>query len=465
MKSVLRCPWTPLLIVLAAAVGLRLVVMAAYWPASLQHPGAGDAASYVQSARLGLWGDPIRTPGYPAFLRLAHSVSDQLAFTVVVQHLLGIAAGLLLYAAIRRLGGSRPAALAGAAVVLLNGDALFLEHTLLSDGPFVFALASSLYLAARAVDESLWIWLAPLGLAVGSAILVRSVALILVPVLVVWLLLAAEGRWRRRAVGAAAFLGVVCAVLAGDAALRAHNTPYEAWGPTNGWALYARVGQFADCGTFEPPRGTEQLCESTLPGERPGPTYYASQPEAPAKRFFGVPPNGNEELGAFARAAIRAQPLDYAETVLTDLARYVKPDLEERVFGGLGPEALRIDQAAVPPTVDPYYQDVDFKQRAGARALALYQRVVRVHGAFYVLGFVLGVAGLVLARGRPQAGIALLGGVSFLLLVFPSAIHSYDPRYGIPPTGPLAAAAAMGAAVVVDRARERRAERRGSDAA
>ena len=449
-----RC-WVPLAIVLLLAVLLRLATMFAYWPAALQHPSAGDAFSFVESARGGLWDDPTRTVGYPAFLRLAHLFTDALGFTIFVQHALGMVTGCLMYAATRRLGGSRPVALIGAAVMILNGDAVFLEHTLLSDALFITALTTVLYLAARAIDQPTVGWVVGLGLAVGFAVLVRNVALALIPVLLVWLYLVTEGSPRKRFALAGVVLVISLSVLAADAALRAHNTSYEPWSPTSGWTLYARTAQFANCDDFEPPPGTARLCENTSPASRPGPTYYVGVREAPSRRLFGLPPDGNDELGAFARAAIRAQPLDYASTVATDLARYVSPGLERRRFGGLGPEALRIDQTGKTPDFGGYYRDVEQEQRSGAKAIAAYQRIARVHGPLYVLGFALCLVGFMLARGRVRAGIGLLGGGAFMLLLFPSAILTYNPRYGIPPTGPLAAAAALSAAVLYERLRGR----------
>ena len=77
---------------------------------------------------------------------------SQLEFTIALQHLLGIATGLILYAAVRRLGAPVWAGVLAAAAVLLSLDQIFLEHAVMNETVFTFLFALALYAAVRALD-------------------------------------------------------------------------------------------------------------------------------------------------------------------------------------------------------------------------------------------------------------------------------------------------------------------------
>src|SRR4051812_13999600 len=93
---------------LAAAVALRAYAVVRLYPAGVL-PDAHDGAAYVRAAHFGLGrgGGAQEPPGYPLFLRVVHAVSDQLAFTIAVQHVLALAAGTLFFLTVRRAGGPR----------------------------------------------------------------------------------------------------------------------------------------------------------------------------------------------------------------------------------------------------------------------------------------------------------------------------------------------------------------------
>src|SRR5690242_16461669 len=122
-----------LAVLLAAGVALRVLLMADYRPAVLAN---ADSARYMHFALEppGVLNDPFGPTGYSFFLRVAHWISPHIGFTIVVQHLLGIAAALLLYGTARRLGAPRWPALIAPAVLLLSGDQAYVEHTILTEG-------------------------------------------------------------------------------------------------------------------------------------------------------------------------------------------------------------------------------------------------------------------------------------------------------------------------------------------
>ena len=74
----------------------------------------------------------------------------------IVQHALGIISGLLLFDVVRRSGVPRAWGLIPAAVVMLGGAELLLEHTILSDPLFIFLVTLGLWLCVLTWTRSLW---------------------------------------------------------------------------------------------------------------------------------------------------------------------------------------------------------------------------------------------------------------------------------------------------------------------
>src|SRR5947209_2022706 len=186
---------------LAAAVGLRAWATLAYSPAVLTDQ-VHDAASYIRAAHSGLVHGVQEPLGYPIFLRVIHVFSHELAFTIGVQHALGILTGGLLFFTARRLGASAGLALVPAAVVWLCGDELFLEHAPLSEAVFTALLAAVLYCGVRCLDGGAR-WPVATGVLSVACLAVRSVALPL-PLLIIGWLAVVPGpsrlpAWRRSA--------------------------------------------------------------------------------------------------------------------------------------------------------------------------------------------------------------------------------------------------------------------------
>ena len=436
--------WT----LLAAAVGLRVYALISYPPAVLTSD-AHDAADYVRAARLGLSHGSQEPLGYPLFLRVLHALSHQLIFTVAVQHALGIAAGVLLFLAVRRLGAPVLAALVPAAVLWFNGDQLFLEHALLSEALFTLFVTATLYAAVRSLDGDVrWAILAGSLSAVPLAL--RTVGELLPVVVIVWIAVAMQRtgvRWRR---AAALALGSAVAVTAVYGI--GHSAALNRWSIVpdgTGWNLYARAAEFASCRDFTPPSGTRTLCERTPPSKRPGRGYYLWV-GGPARRAFGQPDSHDHLVGEFALAAIKAQPLDYVALVGTDIVRYAFPTFESPRAGDFpGPTSLAFPAGR--STLDPqtaqqvsaYYGPVHAPTGAPARGLHDYQRVMRVTGVMLLALLILGCAGVFVAPRRVRLGITLMLAVALELLLVPT-LTGASWRYALPAEGPLAGAAALG---------------------
>ncbi|MEA2352819.1 MAG: hypothetical protein QOJ14_1233, partial [Thermoleophilaceae bacterium] len=422
--------------------------MLAYAPAVMTgqvHDGAG----YIRAARRGLaWGDQ-EPSGYPLFLRVVHAVSHEFAFTIAIQHALGLATGVLLFLAVRRLGGPAWLGLVPAAVVWLGGDQLFLEHAPLSESLFTVLLAATLYAGIRCLDGD-WRWPIAAGALSASLLSVRTVGLPIPLVTLVWI---AATRWRT---GLPARRGVAAGLAATILVAGAYGTlRYEANGrwslrpQASGWVLYARAAQFADCREFTPPHGTAALCDATPPRKRRGPSYYLWF-GGPAHRAFGLPDAHDREVGEFARAAMVHQPLDFLEVAATDLVRYLDPEFGPAKRAAYsGPSAVAFPSGR--PTQDAplrheanlYYAPTRPQRAGAAEGLRSYQRIARVNGWALLVLLALGVVGAFLARGRVRFGLILLLAVALELLLMP-VFTSAEWRYAVPAEGAIACAAAVG---------------------
>ena len=156
-----------LLAVLAVGVAIRVVLMVSYTPAYLSYP---DTWGYVVAAKGPLFlHDWIRPAGYPAMLAALHAVWNSLTFVVVVQHLLGLATAVVIYATLLRAGASRWVAVVPAAVVALTVDGILYEHAILSETPFGLLIALALYAGVRALEPG-----APRRWAVAAGALLPS---------------------------------------------------------------------------------------------------------------------------------------------------------------------------------------------------------------------------------------------------------------------------------------------------
>ncbi len=232
---------------LAGAVSVRVWLMLAYGPAFL---GFGDSHEYVTAAAVGVFHDVQKPAGYPIFLQIAHLLSDRLAFTIFVQHALGIATGVLLYGAVRRSGAPAWLGLFPAAVVFFGGTGLLLEHALLGDSLFAFLQAVGLYATVRALARPSVRWALLAGAAVGACFWVKTVGLANVALVPCVLLAGARGTVRARLPSAAAAAAVGVAMVLGYSpvqALVAGRGGYERQGA---WNLYGRVATFVDCSRF-----------------------------------------------------------------------------------------------------------------------------------------------------------------------------------------------------------------------
>jgi hypothetical protein len=436
-----------------------LLLMLEYRPADLSNPDSGRFLHFAHTPG-GLFDDHFGPSGYAAFLKVTHAVWDRFEVTIVLQHLFGIAAALLLYATVRRLGAPRWAALVPAAVGLLWGDLLYLEHTPLSESPFVVLVAGGLYAAVRALPrEGRWAaWLALAGALVAAAALFRNVGVILPPVLAVWALGAMPGRVRERLAAAAVAASASAVVIGGYAGLAAIDGGTAGMTDLSGWNTYGRAAPFADCSRFTPPKGTRFLCQTAPESKRPGSLFYLWYHGSPARKRFGSPPTGNQTLGKFGRAAILAQPLDYVSDVIRQLPRFVDPGAYHRLYTGGGPFSIAGRNAnaerSVSIQIHRSYDAAKLHVGSGVARIAEWQDTARLGNLVPAALAAFALLGLLLARGTARRGAILLAAAGTGLVLLPAATLILISRYAAPPTPLIAAAAGIGAWSLVERQRE-----------
>ncbi|MBX6169717.1 MAG: hypothetical protein IRY84_19095, partial [Thermobispora bispora] len=310
------------LVVFGLGALLRLVAVLGYRPA-LWFP---DSYTYVVTA-MRPRPDLVRPAGYSMFLRLLEPFHS-FGLVVVVQHVLGLLIGVMLYATLRRRGAPTWAAVPACVPVLLDAYQIELEHLLVSDSLFAFLIVGAVCLAMRRplTPRSA----AAVGLVLAAATLTRTVGLPLVAVFAFFLL--AYGV--RGAIGAARpgravarltvpFLVATLLPVAGYAGW--FYATYQRVGlvGSNGVFLYARTMSFADCSVMRPPADLATLCDPRPPSSRPPSQEYIWNAGSPLVRRPGITFTGETDTlaGRFASLAIRSQPLDYVRSTLSELGR------------------------------------------------------------------------------------------------------------------------------------------------
>src|ERR1700749_4796484 len=135
-------------LVLVAALVLRILVALAFRPIMWF---GGDSASYLATG-LRLIPDPARVGGYGFMLWVLRPLHS-FALVGAVQHLMGLAMGVLIYLLARRYGLPAWAATLATIPVLFDAYELQLESDALPDVPFAFLVVLALYLLLRPPGE------------------------------------------------------------------------------------------------------------------------------------------------------------------------------------------------------------------------------------------------------------------------------------------------------------------------
>ena len=312
---------------LLVGIAMRAWAWIAFSPAIMN---SAHADTYIAYAHTSVMADVVHPAGYALFLKDVGWFSGSWPeLTILIQNVMGIATALIGFALVRRLGGPRWAgsARSGGAPVGRSDRAGVPVHARGTVHPAhcrrgVLCSAGAQRRTRRRHRQGRNCLAGGFRRAAGLAMYVRTVALVLVPFLVLWsLFVLPRPSLRRRIVPGLATASSAVIVLLLYAGVNELKSGYFGLTRYSDWAVYIRTAQFADCSKFTPPDGTSGLCERVPSDERNGGDFYAWEPGSPARRLFGGPPAG-ETTGAFGRAAVLNQPLAYAETVVNDALRF-----------------------------------------------------------------------------------------------------------------------------------------------
>jgi len=422
------------IIVLTPAVLLRADAELGYrWQAWFN-----DSFQYVHNT-VNFQLDPTRVSGYSIWLKFLQPLHSY-AVVTILQHLMGLAVAVMIYALARhRFGAPTWLATLAAVPVLYDGFQIQLEHLIMADVPFLFLLTLAVTLLLWDPVPSLRRCVL-IGALLGLAEIFRSVGLPLLVVFAVYMIIRRIS-WRKVAAAI-----VVCLVpVFGYAGLFYGEHGQFAMTDSTGVFLYSRVMTFADCSRMTVPPNELSLCTTVPPDKRPIAQAYIWTTESPLDRFppskFSPVPNQLAEN--FAIRAIKAQPLDYAKAVFHDTWRVFgwkrvifpnAPTYDEYIFGYRSLPVPEWDQADLGPyhsTASAYAHGNPLTQVVWpfANIIRGYQRYVWLPGSVYGLILLAGLGGMVLAWRRFGGEALLPWTISLALIVIPAATAEFDYRY------------------------------------
>lgn len=446
-------------IALVLAVIPRVIVMLGWLPAVLFRL---DTFDYLWNA-VHLAPNPVNPSGYSLFLALLRPFHS-LELVAALQHVMGLAIAVLVYAVLRSWRVSRWLATVAALPVLFDPGQMLLEHLIMADIVALFLMIAGFALVLYCGSSSPPVWrLALGGLAMGGSVIARPTALPLIVALAIYLLVTRAG-WRKA--GAVLVAGALPVV----AYMSWFASVYGSFNMTNsdGLFLWSRTMSFANCSVIKPPADLRALCPTSQPApfnqavaaRRPPPRTYLWDHNA---WLWQPPPTGivpdttgfskanNSRALRFAIKAITAQPLAFADTVTRES---LSPLVHTNAFrfparqeiAGMGAANARYAQAAVRdytgsgsvPFLGWHYSSSE--RQPYAHLMADYQRVIFLPGPVFGLILLIGLAGCCIPRRRSAAAI-LLWVSAVIVLVLPVAEHEYTYRYVIPAV-PLACMAA-----------------------
>jgi hypothetical protein len=389
--------------------------------------------------------DPTRVSGYSVWLKILEPLHSY-AIVTILQHLMGLAVAVMIYALARhRFGAPAWLATLAAVPVLYDGFEIQLEHLILSDVPFLFVLMLATTLLLWDPEGPSTRRSAVIGLLLGLGAVLRSIGLPLLAIFAAYIIM------RPFNCPPMAATGGVCLVPAsafGGAFDLEHGQ--FAMSDATGVFLYSRVMTFAECSTMHVPADELWLCTNVPPDKRPisqayiwTSTGHTPLDRYPPEKFARVP---NQMAEDFAIRAIEAQPVDYAKAVFDDTWR---------VFGWprqVFPQAATYDEYLFLPQglPIPSWDDAHIGRYNSFSATYLranpetqvvnpfaviirdYQKYVWLPGTIYGLILLAGLGGIAAAWRRLGGEALLPWAVSAAMIVVPAATAEFDYRYVLP---------------------------------
>ncbi len=413
-------------LMLAAAATLRAAAVLGYRPVAWFN----DSYSYVTAA-VRLLPETIRPSGYALFLAALQPL-HRFAAVTLLQHVLGLATGVLVYTVLRVRGVRAWLAALAAVPVLFDAYEIQLEHLVMADTLFMFLITAAI-VALCLRNQPGWITAAVAGLLLGASAIVRTDGRPLLVVAAVCLIIRRAG-WRQVTALAVAGLLPIAAYMGWFHATRGKYALTEG----DGAFLYSRAMAFADCAKMNPPASLQPLCDPQPPSQRLPSADYIWRPN-PLRSYVGNPWNaqGSKLGGQFAFLALRRQPVDYLWVMGKDVARtftwgrstkfpdpataaqYQFATKDSPVPGWAPTERLRKYQpyGLTTRVVRPY-----------ASLLVAYQREIYFRGPLLLATLLIGATFFVTGRRRGAPGL-LPWCCAVMLIVVPPATAGFTYRY------------------------------------
>lgn len=327
IRTIFARHW-PFIVLAAVGVALRVLAWIAYQPALL----FGDSFRFL--GNVGIYDPSNLNPiGYELFVLTPALAVDGLELVAAVQHLVGVASAVALYALALRHGANRWLACLAALPLLLDGYQLQIEQLIMSDSWQQVLLVALLWiLVGRGAPNPRRAGLA--GVLLGVAVMLRLVAISLVVPAVCYLIIAG-GAWRMwrtwrgwKTIGARtlAFAAAFGIIIAGYG-WYFHAQTGE-WGLTRTTAnvLYGRAAVVADCDRLELDDLEARACPPEPLGQRRKLDDYAHiQREASFRNRFPPHTDLNAVQRSFGWTVIGQQPLDVARAVTLDFLKGFRP--------------------------------------------------------------------------------------------------------------------------------------------
>jgi hypothetical protein len=449
-------------VVAGCATALRAVVQLAYQPAMI-FPDSVRYLDYAQYFVNGHWSpDWLRTSGY-SLLLIPAVLTHNLAVVAAVQHLLGLATAVAVYAVLVHFGARRWLAALATVPVLFDPLQLDIEQYVLTDVSATFLLVVAMVVLVWKRDAIGKAAPVVAGLLIAAATIIReSDLLVMIPA--VLYLVAVIRPWRRLA-------GLVALLLVG---FLPPVLGYLGWNQVwygrfdfvnyDSQFMYGRIVQFADCTGVSLPSYERSLCPQQPPAQR-NPDFYMWDPRSP-QVTLQAPPGMNKGyiILDFDRRIIKHQPLTYLKVVAGDVLYSFSP------VRGDGPEHyptwyhdfhpyFPANKQGEVATIRAFTGSGPHVQPALADFLTGYGRDFYVPGPLLLAGLALGAAGLAgIGRAR-RSGLrapCLLFTIGVIAAVEPPfIIANFDWRYELPQLSMIPIAAVLGVMALAGRGSDR----------
>ena len=269
-----KAHWLFSILFVAGAAG-RALATEAYRPALLYFDSYWYIYDRVKLEPQGQ--DPI---GYALFVNAAEGLANMFTLAVL-QHLVGLAMGVCVYALLRRFGAPKLLAAVAAAPILLDAYQWQVEEYILSDSIFLAMVAGAMLLLVwrRKVGAKT---AAAAGLILGLSVIMRTIGEVTILPALAFVLVAGAVKWRARLRSAGAMLAAFLLPLVAYAVYMHGFTGQYSISTNGSLMLYGRAATVAECAQM--PADLKKLCPTGTVAQREalGPDYFDNEPQSPA---------------------------------------------------------------------------------------------------------------------------------------------------------------------------------------